>query len=94
MKVFLSRRAVKSYTRIRDYIEEEWGESVAESFEVKVNDLFTLLANYPEMGILEQKDIRSFQLTQQTRVFYRIKGNRLVILSLFDVRQDPKKKPM
>lgn len=94
MKVFLSRKAVQSYTRIRDYIEKEWGESVAESFEVKVNDLFALLANYPEMGVLEQKDIRSFQLTQQTRVFYRIKGNRVVILSLFDVRQDPKKKPI
>lgn len=93
MKVFLSRRAVQSYTRIRDYIKKEWGESVADSFEEKVNDLLILLASYPEMGVLEQKDIRSFQLTHQTRVFYRIKANRVVVLSLFDVRQDPRKKP-
>ncbi|MGC3945554.1 MAG: type II toxin-antitoxin system RelE/ParE family toxin [Chryseolinea sp.] len=94
MKVFLSRRAVQSYTRIRDYIEQEWGTSVAESFEVKVNDLFTLLANYPEIGVVERKDIRSFQLTHQTRVFYRVKENRVIVLSLFDVRQDPRKKPI
>ena len=37
-----------------NYIEEEWGKSVDESFEVKVDDLFTLLANYPEMGAVER----------------------------------------
>jgi plasmid stabilization system protein ParE len=93
MKVLLSRRAERNYARIREYIRQEWGESVALSFEEKLDDLLVLLANYPEMGVIEKNDIRSFQLTHQTRVFYRTKGQKLIILSLFDIRQDPRKRP-
>lgn len=46
------------------------------------------------MGSLEvpEKAIRGFQFTKQTRIFYRIKGNQIIILTLFDVRQNPDKK--
>jgi len=52
------------------------------------------LENYPEIGVVEvdDKQIRGFQLTKQTRVFYRIKGERIIILTFFDVRQHPNKK--
>jgi hypothetical protein len=44
------------------------------------------------MGQVENNDIRGFQLSRQTRILYRIKDNKIIILSFFDVRQDPKKK--
>lgn len=37
-------------------------------------------------------DIRGFQLSRKTRMLYRIRDNKIIILSFFDVRQDPKKK--
>ena len=92
MKVFLTRRAERNYETIREYIRNEWGPSVAESFEEKVDDLFNLLVTFPEMGPIEKKDIRGFQISRQTRILYRIKGKRIIILALFDVRQDPRKK--
>ena len=95
MRISLTKRAEKNYRSIKDYITNEWGERVAEAFEQKTIDFLDLLEDFPEMGVVEviEKQIRGFQLTKQTRVFYRIKGERIIILTFFDVRQDPKKRP-
>jgi plasmid stabilization system protein ParE len=93
MKVVLTRRAERNYRSIRNNILEKWGSKVAESFDEKTDELFELLVQFPKMGPVEKSDIRGFQLSSQTRIFYRIKGNVILILSLFEVRQDPRKRP-
>jgi plasmid stabilization system protein ParE len=95
VKVFLTKQARKKYNSIKDYITLTWGEKVATAFEQKTFDFLDLLESFPGIGTeeIKNKKIRSFQLTNQTRVFYRIKVDRILILTLFDVRQDPKKKP-
>jgi plasmid stabilization system protein ParE len=95
MTIFFSKRAHKTYHKIKERITEEWGDRVAEAFEQKTNDFLDLLEDFPKIGTVEypQKQIRGFQLTKQTKIFYRIKGQRIVILTFFDVRQDPRKRP-
>ena len=95
MKISLTKRAEKNYRSTEDFIIDEWGERVAEAFEQKTIDFLDLLEDFPEIGIIEvvEKHIRGFQLTKQTRVFYRIKGERIIILNFFDVRKNPKKRP-
>jgi len=95
MKIFLTKRATNKFRSIKGYIAEEWGDHVANAFEQKTIDFFDLLGNFPEMGSVEvsKKQIRGFQLTKQTRIFYRIKDERIIILTFFDVRQHPLKKP-
>jgi len=95
MKISLTKRAEKSYHSIKSYIADEWGESVSGAFEQKAIDFLNLLEDFPELGSVEmpEKQIRGFQLTKQTRVFYRVKKEQIVILSFFDVRQNPEKKP-
>jgi plasmid stabilization system protein ParE len=75
-----------------DYIKQRWGEKTVKEFIQKVDEIFKLLKNYPLMGQVENNDIRGFQLSRQTRTLYRIRDNKIIILSFFDVRQDPKKK--
>lgn len=67
-----------------------WGESVADTFEEKTRNFLDILAEFPEVGTVEVQDkqIYGFQLSSQTRLFYRIKGEKIIILSLFDVRQN------
>jgi plasmid stabilization system protein ParE len=74
MRISLTKRAEKNYRSIKYYITNEWGERVAEAFEQKTVDFLDLLEDFPEMGVVEviEKQIRGFQLTKQTRVFYRI----------------------
>jgi hypothetical protein len=44
------------------------------------------------MGQVEKNDIRGFQLSPQTRMLYRIRDEKIIIIAFFDVRQNPNKK--
>ncbi len=92
MKVFFTPRALKNYDTIKKYIVDKWGESVAKSFEKKTINFLDLLTIFPELGSVEfvSKNIRGFKLTKQTRLFYRIKMDTILILAFFDVRQRTK----
>lgn len=94
MKNFLTKRAAKNYNSIRKFITEEWGEKVSDAFEQKTKNFFDLLELFPELGSLEfpEKKIRGFQLTKQILIFYIIREQNIIILSFFDVRQDPEKR--
>lgn len=94
MKLFITKRAERNYNKIKEYITTEFGDNVAYVFEQKTTDFLNLLIDYPEMGSLEvvHEKIRGFQLAKQTKVFYRIKDDRIIILTFFHVRQSPKKK--
>lgn len=92
MQVFVTRRAEKNFDSIVDYIKQKWGETTAKQFVEKTDEIFKLLSNFPSMGQIENNDIRGFQLSPQTRILYRIKDEKIIILSFFDVRQHPIKK--
>ncbi len=94
MEVLFTKRAQKNYSSIKSYIEGKFGERTATAFSKKLIDFLEILKNYPELGSLDvpNKNIRGFQFSKQTRIFYRIKGERIIILTLFDVRQNPEKK--
>lgn len=91
MKVDVTKTALKKFQQIVKYLVEEWGETVGIQFEKRTKNFLDLLADFPEIGIVvnPEKKIRAFQLTKLTRIYYRIKEDRIVILTFFDVRQDP-----
>lgn len=68
------------------------GDQTAKQFVEKTDAIFKLLKNFPAMGQGESNDIRGFQLSPHTRILYRIRDEKIIILSFFDVRQDPNKK--
>ena len=92
MQVFVTSRAEQNFEAIIDYLKHKWGENTAAQFVQKADEIFKLLKNFPTMGQVEKDDIRGFQLTKQTRILYRIKGEKIIILAFFDVRQNPNKK--
>ncbi|WP_333820268.1 type II toxin-antitoxin system RelE/ParE family toxin [Ohtaekwangia sp.] len=92
MELFLTRRAEKNYASIKNYIKDEWGEKTASEFILKTEEFFELLRKYPAIGQIEKNDIRGFQLSSQTRVLYRTKEDKIIVLAFFDVRQNPNKK--
>jgi plasmid stabilization system protein ParE len=95
MKVFFSKRAEEKYASTLDYLRENFGETATKVFKQKAADFIKLLGSFPEMGLVEveSKKIRSFLLTKQTRVFYRITNDKIIILTFFNTYQSPKKKP-
>ncbi len=92
MQVYITPRAERNLDLIVDHLKNKWGEKTAKEFVQKVDEIFKLLENYPLIGQIEDHEIRGFQLSPQTRILYRIRDNKVIILSFFDNRQDPKRK--
>jgi len=92
MEIFVTKRAEKNYRSILKYIQKNFGNLVSKIFEDKVVLFFELLEIFPEIGIEEDnvKKIRSFSIARQTRVFYRIKKDKIIVLSFFLVVQGGK----
>ena len=92
IEVLITPRAEKHFDLIVDFIKAKWGERTAKQFVIKTDEIFRLLKNYPTMGQIESGDIRGFQLSRQTRLLYRVRDEKIIVLAFFDVRQDPNKK--
>ena len=94
LKIYWSKRAVKKFDQILDYLLEEWGESVTKAFTRKVYEFLEILVEFPEIGTIENKEkgIRGFTIIKQVNLFYRISGDKIILLNFFDNRQQPEKK--
>jgi len=94
LKVFWTIRAELFFNNIIKYLQTEWNESVTKAFIIRVYETIDLISEFPEIGSIEnhKKGIRGFVILKQITLFYRIKNETVIILSLFDNRKNPKKK--
>ena len=95
MKILWTISAQKSFDQIIEFLQEEWSLNSAIKFVQKTNNLIETLKEQPKIGRPEKvkNDLRSFVLSRQTTVFYRIKSIVVIILlKFFDTRQNPLKR--
>ena len=94
LKIQWSKPADKKFDRIIEYLMVSWNVRVTKSFVKKVFDLIDTLAEFPEIGTIENKEkgIRGFTIVKQINIFYKVSGNKIIILDFFDNRQSPEKK--
>ncbi len=94
LEIYWTKRADKKFDKIIEYLLNEWDENVAKAFIKKVYDFLDILTDFPKIGTIENKGkgIRGFTIVKQINVFYRISGNRIILLNFFNNRQNPKKK--
>lgn len=94
LRIFWTKRALNNFDTILNYIEEEFGESSTKAFALKVHNFIENLQDFPELGTIQNNEhqIRGFVIVKQVTIFYRIYGDHIRILNLFDNRQDPQKK--
>lgn len=94
MEVYFSKKANERYIEICDLIEARWGTIIVNKFSKKLLNFTFTLTEFPLIGAVENLDnsIRGFQLTKQTKVFYKIYKTKIIIINLFDTRQNPQNK--
>ncbi len=92
--VIWNKRAAKQLEELQEYLEQEFGIDTVKKFTNRLFKFLELLIRYPHIGTLENKteNIRGFLLHRHTTIIYRVKGNSVYILSLFDNRQNPNRK--
>ena len=94
LRIFWSKRADKKFDNILDYLTTEWGEKVTSAFVKKVYDFLDILIEFPEIGSVEnvERGIRGFVIVKQITIFYKVSGNKIILLNFFDNRKGSKKK--
>ncbi|RFZ95112.1 type II toxin-antitoxin system RelE/ParE family toxin [Mucilaginibacter conchicola] len=94
LKVALSKRAEKDLETILTYIRNDFGSASAVRFKNLIINFLDLISNFPEIGSLEvpDKNIRVFVAHKRLKIFYNLSDKRIVILRLFDTRQNPDKR--
>lgn len=95
MRIFFTKNAKRNFDNIKLYLEINWGVKVKDKFTLKVYHSLELLKQNPKLGTREHESaiIYGLLIHKHVKMFYRIKNDRITILSLFDVRQNPETRP-
>lgn len=97
MKVIWTQRALKSYLKVADYLQEEWGNTVVANFTNEVESVITNITLTPAMFEASSKysNVRRGYITEHNTLFYKVKPRtkEIELLVFWDNRKDPKKSP-
>ncbi|MEZ4908580.1 MAG: type II toxin-antitoxin system RelE/ParE family toxin [Saprospiraceae bacterium] len=94
LEIIWSKKADKKFDKIIEYLLLNWGENSTKTFIKKVFNFLSILAEFPEIGSIENKEygIRGFSIVKQINIFYKSKGDKIILLDFYDNRQDNAKK--
>lgn len=88
-----SLQARNDLKSIFEYISVSWSEKAVREFAKKLHKRISLIRTYPSLfpKSLQKENVRRAVLTKQITIFYSDLNETINIISVFDVRQDPKK---
>jgi plasmid stabilization system protein ParE len=93
-EIVLKKRFTNKLVKLLAYLEQEWSHKVAANFLQKIDLRIAQLSKQPLTGISSTvlKDVRSVFITRHNRVYYKVKGKKVIVLNMYDTRMNPKKK--
>ncbi|MDX2003249.1 MAG: type II toxin-antitoxin system RelE/ParE family toxin [Chitinophagales bacterium] len=86
-----SHEAESKLNEILAHLVANWSEKEALKFLLKTERVVSLILKRPLLYPLFKQDIRKAVITKQVTLYYKTKGKTLLIVTLFDNRQHPKK---
>lgn len=92
-EVVITPLAFYEIENLFEFLVLKWNDKVKNKFSNKLNDIINLIAHDPEMFPVSNKSrrIRKCVISKQSILFYKCNDKHIVILSLFDTRQDANK---
>jgi plasmid stabilization system protein ParE len=93
--VIWSERADLEYNKLIDYLLTNWGLTITEEIIEKVTIAINRIAASPNQFpvSVKSKQIHKCVVTKQTSLFFKVIKKKIIIISVFDNRQNPKKRP-
>ena len=92
-QIIWTEKATEDFYQIIIWLEIKWSLKVADDFSRIAERKIELLSHFPEIGPRSEKNPRrrKFTLTKHNILIYTIEEENLVLLSIFDTRQDPER---
>ena len=91
-ELIFTERSLKEIKNISEFITAKWSIRVNLKFLNKLKFNFDLLIINSEIfPPIQQKKLRKCVVSKQTTIFYKIEKNQIIIVSVFDSRQNPLK---
>ncbi len=90
-KIDWADEARQNLDSIIEYLQNRWTNKEISNFFKKLDKRIDIISRNPHAyPIIDlRSDLRRSILTEQTSIYYEIKTDSVVILSLFDNRKDP-----
>lgn len=94
-EVIIKKRFAGKVVKVLMYLEKEWSKQVAATFLTKIDRRIELLKKQPHIGAASTKvkGVRGILITRHNKMYYKVVGNKVVILNMYDTRMNPKKIP-
>lgn len=91
-----SDRSLEENRRLITYLYNEWGEEIALRIQEQIDKAVIRIQQSPEHFPVfsKRKNIRRCVLSPQTSIFFRAHKQDILIISIFDNRQSPKKRKL
>ena len=91
-QIIEKKRFTNKLFKLLKYLEKEWGHKVAADFFTNIKFHLSLISKQPYVGKLENKKyVRSILITKHNRVYYRVEGNTIEVVNMYDTRMNTKK---
>jgi plasmid stabilization system protein ParE len=91
-EIIVKKRFTGKVLKLLNYLEKEWGKPVADNFIAVLEDRIETLSQQPYIGTPSgMKNVRTILISKQNRLYYRIKGEQIEIITLLDTRMNPER---
>ncbi len=90
-QLVVTRYADEDILNITSYLQQEWGNKVAENFLAELLDFYQLVVLQPKSFTyyIKSKNIRKFSMKNVNLILYRLKRTKIEIIAVIDGRKQP-----
>ena len=94
LEIVWSPRALDNFHEVILYLEKNWTDLVVKDFVTRTEKVIQLISEHPEMfkQVSDQNASREAVITKHNLLIYRVYTNKILLLTVFDTRQHPRKK--
>ena len=92
-KIIYKKRFSNKLIKLLRYLELEWSEQTAIEFLSKMDKRIETLKKQPFIGkpSSSKPDVRAILISKQNRLYYKFSKDSIIILNMYDTRQNPRK---
>src|SRR6478672_8205087 len=94
LEIIWSPKALEKLHKIICFLSENWNEEVTKNFVLRTEEVIQAIAKHPHIfkQISKNNNLREAMITKHNLLIYKNTNSKITIITLFDTRQNPKKK--